>query len=73
MMLMVCWSLKGGMGTTVIGSTGFSPAAVRVQRNFRGDRVTVEVFYTDPTDVPMIGNLFPDIVVSGSATMRRET
>jgi len=46
---------------------------VRVQRNFRGDRVTVEVFYTDPTDVPMIGNLFPDIVVSGSATMRRET
>ncbi len=57
----------------VIGSTGFSPAAVRVQRNFRGDRVTVEVFYTDPTDVPMIGNLFPDIVVSGSATMRRET
>ena len=56
----------------VIGSTGLSPRATRVVSSSWGDRVTVWVHFTDPTDVPLIGGLFPDIVVSGRATMRRE-
>jgi Flp pilus assembly protein TadG len=37
-----------------------------------GDRVTVTVSRRHRTDLPLIGRLLPDPVVSGSATMRRE-
>ena len=37
-----------------------------------GSRVQVEVTYTAPTDVPLIGSLLGDITLSAEATMRVE-
>jgi hypothetical protein len=37
-----------------------------------GDRVTVVVRYRAPTDVPLVGALIADVVVTGTATMRAE-
>ena len=37
-----------------------------------GDRVTVTVRYTAPTDVPLVGVLIGDVTVTGTATMRSE-
>ena len=37
-----------------------------------GDRVTVVVRYRAPTDVPLVGALVGDVVVTGTATMRAE-
>jgi Flp pilus assembly protein TadG len=37
-----------------------------------GDRVTVRVSLVSPTDVPLIGALLPDEVLTASATMARE-
>jgi hypothetical protein len=37
-----------------------------------GDRVTVQVRYRAPTDVPVVGPLVPDVVVTATATMRVE-
>ena len=37
-----------------------------------GGRATVELLYTDPTDVPVVGPLVGDAVFSANATMRLE-
>lgn len=37
-----------------------------------GDLVTVTVEYSAPTDLPIIGEAVPDIVLRASVTMRRE-
>jgi Flp pilus assembly protein TadG len=41
-------------------------------RDGPGSRVQVEVTYTAPTDVPLIGGLLGDITLSAEATMRVE-
>lgn len=56
----------------VIGSSGLAPAGTDVRRRTSGDLVTVVVAFWDPTDVPLVGDLLPDITLTASATMRRE-
>ena len=57
----------------VIGSSGLSPAFTDIDRSLDRDLVTVVVIYRDPTDVPLVGSLLPEVRVTASATMRRET
>ena len=46
---------------------------VEVHRSGRvGDAVEVVVRYRDHTNVPLVGPLFPDVVLRASATMRSE-
>jgi Flp pilus assembly protein TadG len=46
---------------------------VNVQgRNGPGSRVRVEVTYTAPTDVPLVGGLLGDVTLKATATMRVE-
>ena len=48
-------------------------ASVEIQRSGRiGDPVTVVVRYVDHTKLPLIGPLFPDVVLHATATMRAE-
>ena len=48
-------------------------AAVEIRRSGRiGEPVTVEVRYVDHTNLPLIGPLFPDVVLHATATMRAE-
>ncbi len=47
-----------------------SPLQVRV--GAAGDTVTVTVTYIEPTDVPLIGALLPDVAVSATVTMAVE-
>lgn len=42
-------------------------------RDGPGSRVTVEVRYRAPTDVPLVGGLVGDVTVTGRASMRVET
>ena len=56
----------------VVGSSGLSPGATDVDLRIDGDLATVAVTYRDPTDVPWVGALLPEIPVTASATMRRE-
>ena len=47
--------------------------AVHVQgRDGPGSRVQVEVSYTAPTDVPLVGSLLGDVTLHATATMRVE-
>lgn len=46
------------------------PLQVRVEAG--GDTVTVTVTYIEPTDVPLIGALLPDVEVSATVTMAVE-
>jgi Flp pilus assembly protein TadG len=56
----------------VVGSSGLAPSATDVDLRIDGDLATVAVTYRDPTDVPLVGALLPEIPVTASATMRRE-
>ena len=55
-----------------MGSSGLAPSATDVDLRIDGDLATVAVTYRDPTDVPLVGALLPEIPVTASATMRRE-
>ena len=46
------------------------PLQVRVEAS--GDTVTVTITYLEPTDVPLIGALLPDVEVSATVTMAVE-
>jgi hypothetical protein len=41
-------------------------------RDGPGSHVTVEVRYSMPTDVPLVGGLIGDVTLTGEATMRVE-
>ncbi|MBC8365077.1 MAG: pilus assembly protein [Actinobacteria bacterium] len=62
----------GRIREAVVGSSGLLPGATEVGRRIDGDLVTVTVTYRDPTDVPLVGALLPEVPVSAFATMRRE-
>jgi len=53
-------------------ASGLDGARLAVAVRDGGDRVTVTVRYDAPTDVPLVGALIGDVVVSGTATMRTE-
>lgn len=54
---------------------GLAPDALSVDRGLAtgGKDVHVVVTYRVRTDVPLVGALVPDVVVSADATMRRES
>jgi Flp pilus assembly protein TadG len=55
------------------GTRALPGAAVRVtRRGATGDPVEVEVTYTSPTDLPLIGALLPDLTLRHHAVMRVE-
>jgi len=62
-----------GEGTRAArAASGLDGARLAVAVQDGGDRVTVTVRYDAPTDVPLVGALIGDVVVTGSATMRAE-
>jgi len=62
-----------GEGTrAATAASGLDADRLSVAVHDDGDRVTVVVRYTAPTDVPMVGGLVGDVVVTGTATMRAE-
>ena len=65
-------SASPGQAATSAAShrAGMEPVTVRAETT--AGLVTVTVRYTDHTDVPLIGVLLPDIVVSGVVTMALE-
>jgi Flp pilus assembly protein TadG len=62
-----------GEGTRAArAASGLDGTRLAVAVHDGGDRVTVVVRYNAPTDVPLVGALIGDVVVSGTATMRAE-
>ena len=53
-------------------ASDLDPSRLEVRVIHVGRRVTVELSYTDPTDVPVVGSLVGDAVFYASATMRLE-
>lgn len=52
-----------------VASAGGDSPPVHVSTASDGTYVTVTVTITDPTDIPMIGILLPDVTVRSSSTM----
>lgn len=48
------------------------PAALAVDARLVAGRVHVEVAYAEPTDLPLVGALVPDLSLRANATMRWE-
>jgi hypothetical protein len=61
---------EGTQAATAAAGLDRGRLSVAVQEG--GDRVTVVVRYRAPTDVPLVGALVGDVVVTGTATMRLE-
>jgi Flp pilus assembly protein TadG len=51
-------------------AVGLGPLAVRITE--AGGTVTARVTYRDPTDVPMVGWMLPDVAVAAAVTMAVE-
>ena len=57
----------------IVSSTTLDPLRTEVDVSPRGDeRVRVEVTYSMPTDVPLVGALIGDVDLSAAAVMRVE-
>lgn len=59
----------------VARNAGLAPGRVQVRttgRSARGSDVTVTVTYRAATDLPLIGPLVPDLILTAAATMRVE-
>jgi Flp pilus assembly protein TadG len=62
-----------GEGTrAATAAAGLDASRLSVSVHEGGDRVTVLVRYTAPTDVLLVGALIGDVVLTGTATMRVE-
>ncbi len=62
-----------GAGTSAASAAaGLDARRLSVAVRDGGERVTVVVRYAAPTDVPLVGALIGDVVVTGTATMRVE-
>jgi Flp pilus assembly protein TadG len=62
-----------GEGTSAArAAAGLDPQRLNVTVATSGERVTVTVRYTAPTDVPLVGAFIGDVTVSGRATMEVE-
>ena len=48
---------------------GLDPDHLEVETRVEGDSVVVELRYRDPTDVPLVGALVPDVLLEAEATM----
>jgi Flp pilus assembly protein TadG len=67
---------NGAARTAAEAGSGLSGPRLNVKVNRRdppGGRVQVTVKYRAPTDVPLIGQLVPDMGLSAGATMRVES
>jgi hypothetical protein len=58
----------GAVGRSAV----LDPGRVSVRTQTEGEEVTVIVTFRDPTDVPFVGPLLPDVTLTSAATMRRE-
>ncbi|MDP8953565.1 MAG: pilus assembly protein [Actinomycetota bacterium] len=65
----------GLAGQAARASDALDPARLVVEVSGRGrpgSRVRVDVSYSAPTDVPLVGPMVGDVALSGAATMRVE-
>lgn len=51
---------------------GLDPARIRVDADRRDERIVVTVEYRSPTDVPLIGAILPDPLLTSVVTVRDE-
>jgi TadE-like protein len=66
----------GAARAAVVAGTGLDGDRLEVDvdgRDGPGSRVSVEVRYRVPTDVPLVGAFVADVTVTGRAAMRVET
>ena len=56
----------------VVAAGVLAPDRLDVAIGGSGERVTVEVRYRSPTNVPLVGAMLADVELTASATMRRE-
>ena len=56
----------------VVGSSGLRFPGIDVERVVLGEAVTVTVLHLARTDVPLVGMLLPDVVLSATVSMRRK-
>jgi hypothetical protein len=63
---------SGAAERAVGRSADLEPAGVSVRTRTDDDDVAVAVTFDDPTDVPLVGGLLPDVTLSSTATMRSE-
>lgn len=67
---------EGAAREAVLAGTDLDAARLEVEvtgRDGPGSRVSVEVRYHVPTDVPLVGALVGDVTLTGRASMRVET
>lgn len=53
-------------------TSGLVPGRYTVGVQTAGEQVIATITYTDPTDVPLIGVLLPDVTLTSTAIMRHE-
>ena len=53
-------------------ATTLAPSRMKVTVSEAGGRVRVDVAYTSPTDVPLVGGLLGDVTLTATAVMRVE-
>lgn len=64
---------RDAASVAVLGGTPLDPRHTEVEVDDAGDgRVRVEVRYSMPTDVPLVGALVGDLVLAATAVMRVE-
>lgn len=63
---------SGSAWKAATGAGSLDADRMRVEVNGHDDLVTVEVSFTDPTDVVLVGALLPDVRHRATVTMRRE-
>ena len=62
----------GEVRAAAAAAADLDPARLRVSVRRTGGRATVELRYTEVTDVPLVGSLVGDAVFEASTTMRLE-
>ncbi len=62
----------GQVHSAAVAAADLDPRRLVVSVRRAGGRATVQLIYTEPTDVPLVGPLVGDAVFEASATMRLE-
>ncbi len=62
----------GEVRSAALAASDLDPERLTASVHRVGGRVTVELRYADPTDVPLVGPLVSDAVFEARATMRLE-
>ena len=62
----------GGVRAAAIDAADLDPQRLAVAVRRADGKATVQLLYTEPTDVPLVGPLVGDVVLEARATMRLE-